>query len=154
MKLAPFRQERPETCLPAAIRMVLHHWGRDYSEKELVEICGTVPRFGTPPDAAVAGLEKAGYGALWFENATLERLIRLLEQNWPVIIFLPASALPHGRSGFHAIVLTAVKEREIVAMDPALGKEFRMALNAFLRAWALLDNQGMVVWVSASENSE
>lgn len=150
MNIVPFRQEHPETCLPAAIRMVLHYLGREYSEAELAKICGTIPRLGTPPDAAVAGLEKAGYGALWFENATLERLTRLLEQHWPVIVFLHASALTHGRSGFHAIVLTAVRGGEVVAVDPALGKEIRMSLNAFLNAWAMLDNQGMVVWIPSS----
>ena len=61
MKLTPFHQEQPHTCLPACIRIVLDYWGRNH----------------------------------------------------------------------------------IVCVDPSLGAEVRLKLDAFWRAWAALDNQGM-----------
>lgn len=40
MKITPFRQEYPHTCLPACIRMVLDYLGDTHSEAELG--CGAV----------------------------------------------------------------------------------------------------------------
>lgn len=67
--------------------MVLAYRGRKHSEQELVRALGTVCGLGTNPESAIAGLESMGYHALWFENATLERLIDLLGHDWPVIVF-------------------------------------------------------------------
>ena len=99
MKLSLFRQEQPHTCLPACIRIVLAYWGCQHTEAELAQACGSVPVWGTLPEEAITGLEDLGYGALWFENASLERLLGLLNQDWPVIVFLRAADLPHGRGG-------------------------------------------------------
>lgn len=85
--------------------MVLAYRGRKYSEQELVQALGTVRGLGTNPESAITGLESMGYHALWFENATLERLIDLLGHDWPVIVFLRAANLPHGRAGLHAVVM-------------------------------------------------
>ena len=147
MNLPLFRQTRPHTCLPACVRMVLAYWGHQHSEAELAQACGILPVWGTTPSAAVEGLERMGYRALWFENASLERLLHFLEQDWPVIVFLPAADLPHGRAGLHAVVVAALESAEIVCADPALGTQVRLSLSDFLRAWPALDNQGMVVWV-------
>ena len=87
MKLARFRQTQPHTCLPACIRIVLDYWGKSHTEAELAQACGAVPVWGTPPDQAVEGLTQLGYHALWFENATLDRLAKLLAQDWPMIVF-------------------------------------------------------------------
>ena len=147
MKLTPFHQEQPHTCLPACIRIVLNHWGRNHTEAELAQACGSVPVWGTLPSDAVEGLERLGYRGLWFEHAGLERLRALLDQNWPAIVFLRASDLPHGRAGLHAVVVSALEADDIVCVDPSLGAEVRLKLDAFWRAWAALDNQGMVVWI-------
>ncbi len=147
LQLTPFKQEHPHTCLPACIRMVLAYWGRDYAESELAQVCGAIPVWGTLPSDAVEGLTSLGYHALWFEYATLERLLALLAQSWPVITFLRASDLPHGRAGLHAIVLEGIEADKAVYVDPALGTELRMPLADFLTAWSALDNQGMVIWL-------
>ena len=76
-----YRQNSPDTCLPACVRMVLAYRGRKHSEQELAKVLGTVRGFGTNPESAITGLESMGYHALWFENATRERLVDLLSQN-------------------------------------------------------------------------
>ena len=55
--------------------MVLAYRGRKHDEQELVQALGTVRGLGTNPESAITGLESMGYHALWFENATLERLL-------------------------------------------------------------------------------
>lgn len=146
MKLPLFRQEQPYTCIPACVRIILAYRGHEIAEAELAQACGSVPIWGTLPLEAVSGLERLGYHALWFENANLERLITLLEQDWPVIVFLRAIDLPHGRAGVHAVVVAELDAGQIVCVDPILGEEIRFDLNVFLHAWSALDNQGMVVW--------
>ena len=69
------RQKSPDACLPACVRMVLAYRGRKHHEQELVQALGTVRGLGTNPESAITGLESMGYHALWFENATLERLL-------------------------------------------------------------------------------
>ena len=98
------------------------------------------------PSDAVNGLETLGYRALWFENASLDRLLALLEQGWPVILFFFAADLPHGTSGLHSVVLSGFEGQEAVLVDPALGREFKLKTSDFMRAWAALDHQGMVIW--------
>lgn len=143
-----YRQGSPDTCLPACVRMVLAYWGRRHAEQELAKALGTVPGLGTNPENAITGLESMGYHALWFENATHHRLVDLLDQNWPAILFLRAADLPHGRAGLHAVVLVQIDDRQITCLDPSLDRPLMLDLSAFLSAWRGLGNQGLIIWVS------
>ena len=93
--------------------MVLAYREKKHSEPELAEALGTVRGLGTNPEGAIKGLESLGYHALWFENAARERLADLLSQSWPVIVFLRASSLPHGRAGLHAVVLVEIDDSQV-----------------------------------------
>ena len=128
--------------------MVLAYRGRKHSEQELAKVLGTVRGLGTNPESAITGLESMGYHALWFENATRERLVDLLSQNWPVIVFLLAASLPHGRAGLHAVVLIEIDDEQVTCLDPSLDRLLTLKLSVFLSAWRILGNQGLVVWVS------
>lgn len=128
--------------------MALAYRGRKHSEQELVQALGTVRGLGTNPESTITGLESMGYHALWFENATLERLIDLLGHDWPVIVFLRAANLPHGRAGLHAVVLIAINYEQVICLDPSLDQPLALELGTFLNAWRILGSQGLVVWVS------
>lgn len=128
--------------------MVLAYRGRKHSEQELAKVLGTVRGLGTNPESAITGLESMGYHALWFENATRERLVDLLSQNWPVIVFLRAASLPHGRAGLHAVVLIEIDDEQVTCLDPSLDRPLTVKLSVFLSAWRILGNQGLVVWVT------
>jgi uncharacterized protein YvpB len=125
--------------------MVLAYNGRNHSEVELSVAFKTVPLLGTLPENVVSGLEQLGYRSLWFENATIERLVNLAEHKWPIIVFLRASDLPHGIAGLHAVVVIEIQDRWIVALDPNLDHELQLDLITFLRAWSALGQQGMVI---------
>ncbi|MBI4672633.1 MAG: C39 family peptidase [Chloroflexi bacterium] len=114
--------------------MVLAYRGKAHREEELAEHCGSVPPWGTRPENVVAGLENLGYHALWFENATLERLLELLARDWPVIVFLRAGDLPHGRAGLHSVVIVGIEGEQVVCLDPVLDRALRLGLSPFLRA--------------------
>jgi ABC-type bacteriocin/lantibiotic exporter with double-glycine peptidase domain len=128
--------------------MVLAYQGRKHNERELTQIMGTVRGLGTNPESAMAGLERIGYRALWFENATLERLLDLLAHDWPVIVFLRAADLPHGHAGLHAMVLVAIGVEQVTCLDPSLDQPLTWALSPFLSSWRILGSQGLIVWVA------
>lgn len=142
-----FKQQYPYTCVVACVRMLLAYMGKEYTKDELVGTFGTVPVWGTRPEAAIAGLENLGYHGLWFENASLERLLDLLDHGWPVIAFLRAADLPHGHAGLHAIVVVGFESGDVICLDPTIEEELHLEISLFLDAWSGLGNQGMVVWV-------
>lgn len=142
-----FSQQLPHTCLPACVRMILAYWGKEHTEAELAKACGTVPLLGTRPESVIVGLESLGYHALWFENATVERLLELFANDLPVIVFLRAADLPYGRAGVHAAVVVDIEGDQVTCLDPALDHAERLGLPPFLKAWSSLGQQGLVVWV-------
>lgn len=142
-----FRQQDAQSCVPACARMILAHLGVDYSESLLVKQFRTNRLLGTSPTNAVNGVESLGHHALWFENATIDRLHTFLDSNWPVIIFLQASDLPHGKRGVHALVLVAATTAHLTFLDPTLDIPFTLTLSSFEQAWYAMDNQGMVIWL-------
>jgi len=129
--------------------MVLGYLGRTHDEAEIAEACDTVPMRGTNPANAIEGIQRLGYQALWFENADLKRLANLVENKWPVIVFLRADNLPHGRSGLHCVVVIGVTEQTLLMLDPALEAQFAMRFTEFLSAWQALDAQGIVIWIES-----
>lgn len=141
-----FAQSKPHTCLPACVRMILAYHGQAHSEAELAKAFNAIPFLGTQPGNVVSGLESLGYHALWFENGSIERLLELLSAQWPIIVFLRAQDLPHGRSGLHAIVIIGIENNLVMAHDPMLTELLQLELNIFSHLWANLGRQGMVVW--------
>jgi len=141
-----YQQSTPYTCLPACVRMILSFHGHDHAEAELARAFNTIPLLGTLPENAVSSLEEMGYHALWFENATLERLHFLLDHGWPIVSFLRAADLPYGTAGLHAIVIIGLANEEITFLDPAQTSKTTMKESDFVQAWAELDQQGIVVW--------
>jgi ABC-type bacteriocin/lantibiotic exporter with double-glycine peptidase domain len=126
--------------------MILAYHGEQYSEEELVKEFYIVPGMGTAPESVVTGLENFGYHALWFANASLERLIDLLAYDWPVIVFVRAMDLPHGRSGYHSLVVVGIEDEQVICLDPSLSQESRFELAEFVQLWNRLKSQGIVLW--------
>jgi len=68
--------------------MILAYYGQEWDEETLAQTFNTIPFLGTQPDNVVSGLEKLGFHALWFENATMQRILDILAEEWPLIAFL------------------------------------------------------------------
>lgn len=126
--------------------MVLAYRGKDHSETALASAFRSAPLLGTQAENAVSGLEQLGYRALWFQNATLEKLLSLLAADWPVIIFVYAADLPHGLGGIHALVVIGIEDEKVLCLDPELSRDLSIEMAEFQRIWAGLDNQGLVIW--------
>ena len=142
-----YQQSTLYTCLPACVRMILAFCGQHHSEAELVQAFNTIPLLGTLPENVISGLQAMNYHAIWFENATLDRLRALLDHGWPIITFLRAADLPHGAAGLHAVVVIGLAGGEITFLDPVQTYKTTMKESDFVQTWSKLDHQGIVVWV-------
>lgn len=141
-----YQQAYNYTCVPACARMILAYFGHEHDEAELALTFKTIPFLGTQPDQVVSGLETLGYHALWFENATIERMKDILAVEWPLIVFLRAQDLPHGRTRLHALVIIGIEDDAIVCLDPTLADRLKISPSSFVSLWANLNYQGMVIW--------
>jgi len=126
--------------------MVLAYRGKRHTERQIATACRTLPPLGTQPEAVEEGLQALGYHCRWFEGATVDKLRELFANDWPVIIFLYAADLPHGRSGLHAVVLVEIAAQQVVLLDPMLKHTTKIDLKTFEIIWTNFGNQGMVIW--------
>lgn len=134
IELPAFQQSRPYTCVAACLRSVLSALGSDYPEDELARACHTEATGATLRDASTAA-RSLGFTALYMPEATFDVLTGWLEQGVPIIVGVAADELAYGASGGHAMVVCGMEEGEVVTVDPAIGGQRRLALDAFLRAW-------------------
>jgi len=141
-----YQQAHPYSCIPACARMILAYYGQEYSEKALTQAFNTIPFLGTQPDNIVSGLETLGFHALWFENATIERVLEILDANWPLIAFVRAQDLPHGRAGIHAVVIIGMENDTIICLDPTLTETLHVNQSSFMSLWGNLGRQGVAIW--------
>ena len=70
----------------------------------------------------------------------------ILAVEWPLIVFLRAQDLPHGRTRLHALVIIGIEDDAIVCLDPTLADRLKISPSSFVSLWANLNYQGMVIW--------
>jgi ABC-type bacteriocin/lantibiotic exporter with double-glycine peptidase domain len=147
--LIPLPQEKTNTCLPAAIRIVLHHFGADFPEEQIAQACKTRKR-GTNLEHAADGIKTLGFKAIHFEQSDLPQIIDYLNKNIPVIVALDVEQLPYGDFGFHAVVVNELEGNIVSFVDPALGKETSLDLLTFFKSWHSLGRSGLVIYPKAN----
>lgn len=129
-----YRQEQPNTCAVACLRMVAAFYGIDQSESTLAGLCSTTFH-GTTAGQVVRAAQQLG----------LQAEIREGDEDWlaatttagqPVIVFL--WLLPSKErtvSAVHAVVVTAVGCDTVTFIDPADGLELIRDRASFLADW-------------------
>jgi ABC-type bacteriocin/lantibiotic exporter with double-glycine peptidase domain len=144
IELVLHQQSQPHTCVAACLRIVLCALGAQYSEKELVEACGTT-RAGARLRDAAAAARSLGFNPLLICDGTFEMLADWLRQGVPVIVGIAADVLGHGASAGHAVVVCGIEQGQVILANPATGGLQDLPLDGFLRGWRRRDNRGLVV---------
>lgn len=138
------RQITEYSCGASALQAVLHYWGRDVDETELMRIIGTSEDVGTYPENIVRGVRALGFQAEARENLTLEEVARFTADGNPMIALAqvwrsqkaehiaPEDEWDNG----HYIVVLGVDEEFVYIQDPYLrmGKAM-VARRLFERHW-------------------
>jgi len=140
------RQQETYTCLPACIKAVLEYYGVSLEEETVAIACQSTPA-GTVAELALAGIRMLGYEGALVEEGTLGFLLSSLTEGQPVIAFVDGAELPYARGGSHAVVVCGYEAGQVICMDPALGRVVELDLLTFLRAWAGLGWEGLLVSV-------
>ncbi len=129
-----YKQETPDSCVPACLRMVLASYGLDISEVELRELCDCT-FFGTDALAAVNAARQLGFLHTLKTNLTIEELGELVaDQQWP-IVYISLRPL-EGSKGIHALVALDISDTAIVVLDPTKGERI-IPRAVFEFAWNL-----------------
>lgn len=139
-----YKQSADGQCLPACVRMVLAHLGRDLAETQIARILRSYA-FGTPAPN-VRYLESLGL-SVTFGPMSLSRLRAHLQNGFPCITFLQAGDLPYFESeGFHAVVVVGLSEQIVYINDPALDAGPQsVPLDHFMLAWSEFEYECAVI---------
>jgi ABC-type bacteriocin/lantibiotic exporter with double-glycine peptidase domain len=141
-KLPFYRQEKPYSCVPACLRMVLAAQGYMVSESDLRELCDCT-FLGTEALKTVDALRTMGFCNSSKCNPKTTELIVLLNAGLYPIVFvnlLPIDSVNNP----HAIVVTAIDEDDVSVCDPLQGKRL-LPRSTFDTAWAMMRNLVILV---------
>lgn len=135
IKLKPFRQSE-DKCGPACVKIILDHYGREYSEEELAKIAHTTPDIGTNHEDLVTAVETLGLTPAVKSNATLDDLKAYLSKDVPVIVGW------WDVDEYHYSVIFDIDDRQIRMMDPdSETGECTMPIPEFEKVWYDTDSE-------------
>lgn len=125
--LIVFKQETPYSCMPACLRIVLHHFGIEASEDDL-RLRSYTTLWGTNARDAVVCAASFGLRSEEIREATLENLRAWLNQSLFPILLIDLRPI-HGQVGRHAIVAEEIGEDQLTYLDPLSGRRRQSAGN-------------------------
>ena len=150
MKPIPFfPQERPESCVPACLRMIFAANGLTRSEDEIYSCCQT-DIDGTLPSAAAQCAVSHGFEATALRLGGLADLQTRLESGGLFPILFVNLAPLVGINALHAVVLQAidVDAKQVQVMDPAYPPSGMRIwnLDLFEHAWRMARFQTILLY--------
>lgn len=119
-RISFFAQERPESCVPACLRLVLGHFGVTRTESELYVCCQT-DIDGTLPSIAAQCAESFGFTAISIRLPDYSALLHQIDDGYVhPVVFVNLSPLL-GLNLLHAVVIDTVDQNSgrLQVIDPA-----------------------------------
>ena len=131
--------------MPACVRMVLAHLGRELSEDAVSRVLGA-QEFGTPSFAVqqLAALNLQ----VTYREWSVSQLIAALQAGNPVIVFVRTAFLDHWtRDVAHAVVVVgAAENQQFWIHDPAWPDgPLAISWDGLLAAWAEFSYRGAMI---------
>ena len=130
-KIQYFKQEKPWTCGPACMRMVLGFFGIKKSEAVLAKLLARVGEPGTPNRALVELAEKLKLDYVVQRNASLIDLKRVIADGFVVVVGYFDQIEHVG----HFAVVKSLSKKKIVLLDPWYGAKCAFSNGDFVRTW-------------------
>ena len=138
----PFvKQERPDTCAIACLRMILAYQGLPRSEADVVQSTGMQPS-GLDPERLAQLTQRYGLHAVE-QQLDPEALFDLIRRQRFPIVFL-YRRLINGVGEGHAVIPVRLSRQYVTFLDPLRG-ERRVTIRKFEEARRLV-GQWVVVW--------
>ncbi len=121
----PFEQSKG-LCGPAALKILLSHFGKDFSEEQLARLAHATSDMGSEHEGLIEAVKELGGYVFVKEGGTIEELEYFVEkENLPVIIgwFDKDSDLYKLPVGDHYSVVVSVTDKNVIIVDPQLNIE-------------------------------
>ena len=128
LKLTAF-QQREGHCGPAALKIVLHHFSINKTEKQLAKMSGCTPARGVELPALLKTAKKLGLKGFTKQNANLADIRKALAKHRAVIIDWFFEDDGHISAASH------IDRENIYLQDPHLGHLRAIRLDIFKRIW-------------------
>ena len=114
-----YAQERPESCVPTCLRMVLSSFGIDLEESELRARCDCTVS-GTDALKAVDAARQLGFAGTAKYTLSPQELEALVSGGHHPIAFVDMRPIDGFRA--HAVIVIGTSPQEIVVLDPLRGE--------------------------------
>jgi len=138
-----FPQTTRYTCGAATLGAVLKHWGRVYSEQDLVPIIGVHPETGATNEQMVNAAHRLGFNSEVRTFTGIDELRAFTDRDIPVILNI--ESFRHPGQG-HFVVATQVDDRNVRLMDPSAPMVWRVISRDELdRRWRFRWRAGVIV---------
>ncbi len=125
----PFRQSEG-MCGPASLKILLSHYGKDFTEEELTGLCDSTIEEGTTHQGLHDALINMGLHPLEKETATIQELRELIDEEIPVIVGWRKN------DEDHYSVVYALDDTHISMMDPEEEScNVTMPVSTFESSW-------------------
>lgn len=128
LKVKPFRQ-KPGTCGPASLKIVLGYYNVEKSEEELAKLTNYKQKTGTQAKNILSAAKKLGFTGLIKDNADFSDLGTYIKKKIPVIVDW------FSEDDGHYSVAIGLDEKYIYLQDPQLGKIRKIERKIFRRIW-------------------
>jgi len=140
IKVTPFQQtEGLGSCGPAALKILLSYFGKNYTEEQLIQVASSVVGMGqgdgTEHEGMIQAIKEIGGFVFTKENGTIEELEYFIkEEKLPVIVGWFSS---YGEPGDHYSVAVNVTDKNVILVDPEEGDkpEKWIEKNIFPNIW-------------------
>lgn len=145
IKVKYFQQTTSYSCGPACLRMIVSAFGKETTEDELIELCGTT-LFGTTCNQIQEAAINLGFYAETFVQISKKEVVNYINDKLPLIALVDAAELYGSMPVGHFVVILELKQKIIIYHDPAIGANQKIHANTFLNAWQKFDFRGVLIW--------
>ena len=141
-KLPLYKQETPDSCVPACLRMAFSTFGFEISEAELRLLCDCTFD-GTNALKAVDAARSLGFHKTRKYNLSLLELEKLVADGASPIVFVEMYPIA-GIFQVHAMIVTQITPFSIQVIDPEIGERI-LPILVFRTAWEQRNNLTILV---------
>lgn len=144
LPVLPFQETflHQSLCAPATLKMLLVYWdlpGKEKTDMELGEACGTDPELGTTNEAFLETIKKFGLDSAVKVDSSFDDIKLWLDKGVPVVVdwFSPGpeeideSEMPDG----HYSLVVGLDKENIYLQDPEIGRLRTVSRKQFWRVW-------------------
>lgn len=121
----------PGLCGPAALKVVLTHYKKDYTHDEIAKLCEVTPDEHATHAKMISGAESAGLKSTAKDNATIDDIRNFVDEDIPVVVGWQLDGKDH-----YSVVYD-VGKMKIFMMDPATESGIRiLPIEGFEAVWS------------------